>query len=101
MAEARYRLPVSHSGEEDLNGRMGFLEHLDELRTRLIRSCLAIAAGMGIAFGFVNRIADFVLAPTLRMLPPGGSLIMTGPGRACRSIWMSPSLPVWYWQHPM
>ena len=58
MAEARYRLPVSHSGEEDLNGRMGFLEHLDELRTRLIRSCLAIAAGMGIAFGFVNRIAD-------------------------------------------
>ena len=24
--------------------RMGFLEHLDELRARLIRSCLAIAA---------------------------------------------------------
>ena len=50
---------------------MGFLEHLDELRTRLIRSCLAIGVGMLVAFFFVDRIADFVLAPTLRMLPAG------------------------------
>jgi Sec-independent protein secretion pathway component TatC len=31
-------------------GAMGFLEHLDELRKRLIRSCIAIAAGMAVAF---------------------------------------------------
>ena len=59
---------------------MGFLEHLDELRTRIIRSCLAIAAGMGVAFLFMDQIADFVLAPTLRMLPAGTTLIYTRPG---------------------
>jgi len=59
---------------------MGFLEHLDELRTRIIRSCIAIGIGMLVAFIFVDRIAAFVLAPTLRMLPPGGSLIYTRPG---------------------
>jgi len=59
------------------SGTMGFLEHLDELRTRIIRSCIALAIGMLIAFAFIGRIADFVLGPTLRLLPPGASLIMT------------------------
>ena len=59
---------------------MGFLEHLEELRTRIIRSGIAIAAGMLVAFFFVDRIGDFVLAPTLRTLPPGESLIFTKPG---------------------
>jgi len=35
---------------------------------------------MLIAFAFVDRIANFVLAPTLRMLPAGATLIMTRPG---------------------
>jgi sec-independent protein translocase protein TatC len=59
------------------HGAMAFLDHLDELRTRIIRSCIALAIGMLVAFAFVHRIADFVLGPTLRMLPPGTSLIMT------------------------
>ena len=59
-----------------------FLDHLDELRTRIIRSCLAIGAGMLVAWAFVDRLADFVLAPTLRALPPGSSLIFTKPGEA-------------------
>ena len=46
MAETHYLVPPEESGEDAANGKMGFLEHLDELRTRLIRSCLAIAAGM-------------------------------------------------------
>ncbi len=79
MAEAHYRKP-QESDDDVTNGRMGFLEHLDELRTRLIRSCLAIVVGMLIAFAFVDRIANFVLAPTLRMLPAGATLIMTRPG---------------------
>lgn len=65
---------------DDASARMGFLEHLDELRTRLIRACLAVAAGMVVAFLFVDRIADFVLGPAVGMLPSGGSLIMTRPG---------------------
>lgn len=61
---------------------MGFLEHLDELRTRIIRSCIAIGAGMLIAFIFGDRIAEFLLAPTLRMLPSGSALIYTKPGES-------------------
>jgi sec-independent protein translocase protein TatC len=80
MAEAPYRLlsdePDDHAGA----GRMGFLEHLDELRTRIIRSCLAIGAGMLVAFFFVDRIGDFILAPTLATLPAGGALVFTRPG---------------------
>ena len=59
---------------------MGFLEHLEELRKRIIRSCIAIGAGMLVAFLFMDRIADFVLMPTLRMLPAGSTLIYTKPG---------------------
>src|SRR5207302_1802733 len=39
-------------------------------------------AGMLVAFMFADRIGDFVLAPTLRMLPPGSTLIFTKPGEA-------------------
>ena len=56
---------------------MGFLDHLDELRTRLIRSCIAVAGGMLVAFLFIDRLADFVLAPTRAALPPGTDLIGT------------------------
>ena len=54
---------------------MGFLEHLDELRTRLIRSVVALAAGMGAAFFFRNQIARFVLGPVERALSPGTGLV--------------------------
>jgi sec-independent protein translocase protein TatC len=80
MAETHYGVPPEESDDDATNGKMGFLEHLDELRTRLIRSCVAIVAGMLVAFAFVDRISDFVLAPTLRMLPAGATLIMTRPG---------------------
>src|SRR5579872_99555 len=58
-------------------GAMGFLDHLDELRSRLIRSCIAIAAGMVVAFAFADRLGDFVLAPTLKALPAGDPIILT------------------------
>ena len=77
MAKTQYQL-VTNGGDGD--AKMGFLEHLDELRTRLIRACIALGAGMVVAFLFVDRIADFVLAPTLRTLPPGTELIATKPG---------------------
>ena len=68
--------------DDQSDGKMGFLEHLDELRKRIIRSCLAIAVGMLVAFVFIDRIVTFVLAPTRRMLPPGTKLIYTSPGEA-------------------
>ena len=66
--------------EPGSGGMMGFLEHLDELRRRLIRALLALVAGMGVAFLFLDRIAEFVLQPTLRALPAGTRLMTTRPG---------------------
>ena len=59
---------------------MAFLEHLDELRTRIIRSLIAIAIGAVVSVAFINRIVDFVLAPARRSLPAGAVLIYTQPG---------------------
>jgi sec-independent protein translocase protein TatC len=67
-------------GDAPVGGSMGFLDHLDELRTRLIRSCLAVGAGMCVAFFFVDRVGDFIMAPTLAALPAGDSLILIRPG---------------------
>jgi sec-independent protein translocase protein TatC len=61
---------------------MGFLDHLEELRVRLIRACVAIAVGMALAFVFVGRIADFVEASVLRALPIGTALVFIRPGEA-------------------
>src|SRR5438552_15813726 len=84
MTTALNHIPTPHdeddSDENRAEGRMGFLEHLDELRKRIIRSCVAIAAGMLVAFFFVDRLGDFILAPTLKTLPPGDALIYTKPG---------------------
>jgi sec-independent protein translocase protein TatC len=68
--------------DELRDGEMGFLEHLDELRGRIVRCCIAIAVGMLVAFVFIDRIVAFVLAPSRRMLPSGAKLIYTQPGEA-------------------
>src|SRR4051812_6288488 len=63
-------------------GRASVLDHLEELRKRLVRACMAIAVGMLVAFFFIERIVNFVLAPTRAALPPGSSLIYTQPTEA-------------------
>src|SRR5436853_705767 len=51
------------AGEEDLGGQMSFLEHLDELRTRLIRS-MAFVLIAGFACWFVSGyIYNFLARP--------------------------------------
>ena len=72
-------------------GAMGFLDHLDELRKRIIRSCIAIAAGMAIGGLFIDRIASFVLAQITRTLPPGSALIYTNPSEGF-SFWFNLAL---------
>jgi sec-independent protein translocase protein TatC len=61
---------------------MSFQEHHEELRKRLILACTAIAAGVLVAFFFIDRIVAFVFAPMRKALPPGTTLIYTGPGEA-------------------
>lgn len=80
MAAALYRFSSEQEDEDPREGRMGFLEHLDELRTRIIRACIAVGAGMLVAFVFYERLADVVLAPILATLPAGSSLVFIKPG---------------------
>jgi sec-independent protein translocase protein TatC len=61
---------------------MSFLEHLDELRKRIIRSCLAVGIGMAIAFLFISRIRAFVFGPMREVLPPDTPLVYTKPTEA-------------------
>lgn len=42
---------------------MSLLEHLQELRKRLVYSLLSIAGGFGIAYGFHDKIAALMIAP--------------------------------------
>jgi sec-independent protein translocase protein TatC len=56
------------SGEEELGGQMSFLEHLDELRKRLIRSIIFVFVAATLCW-FVSRpIYDFLARPVQRAL---------------------------------
>jgi len=61
---------------------MSFLEHLDELRKRIVQSLLGVCVGVLASFAFINQIVNFLLAPTQRVLPPGSRMIYTQPGEA-------------------
>ena len=76
-----HQLPPEEPHDSD-DGRMSFLDHLDELRRRIIWSCVAVAVGMVIAFAFIERLVTFVLDPMRRVLPPGTTLIYTKPTEA-------------------
>ena len=45
------------------NVEMGFLDHLEELRWRLVRSLFAIIVGSIIAFGNIDTILNILLQP--------------------------------------
>ncbi len=61
---------------------MSFLDHLDELRRRIVNSCIAIAVGVAATFYWIDWIFNFILAPTRSALPAGVKLVYTQPGEA-------------------
>src|SRR3954469_1198028 len=63
--------------EGEGSGKMSFLEHLDELRTRIMYALISLGIGAAVAFTFIQPIYDFVMRPMQAMLPPGGKLIFT------------------------
>jgi sec-independent protein translocase protein TatC len=75
--------PGSDSEDEELNGKqMSFLEHLEELRQRLLRSVISIIVGFGICFYFSDNIYGFLAKPltdTLRALHMSDKLVYTNP----------------------
>lgn len=57
---------------------MGFFDHLEELRQRLIRSVLAVLIGFGICIAFGERVFSLLAAPITRLLPKDATLVFTG-----------------------
>lgn len=58
---------------------MSFLEHLDELRRRLVRVAIAILIALCIAFIFADQILNFLLAPVAHAM---GRLAVIRPAEA-------------------
>ena len=64
---------------EDSGSKMSFLEHLDELRKRLIYICWSLLAGCIVAYLFIQKIVDFVMKPMYTILaqqPTGGAKLI-------------------------
>lgn len=66
----------SEDPERDLK-KMSFLEHLEELRKRLLFSFLAIGVGFAICWAFADRIFAWMAWPLAQFLPPGDKLAFT------------------------
>jgi sec-independent protein translocase protein TatC len=90
---ALQRPPEDDELDEGLAGadKMSFLEHLDELRKRIIYACLGVVAGVAVSLFWIGDIFNFLLAPARSVLPDGRSMIYTQPGEAF-SLWVTVSL---------
>src|SRR5687768_10300093 len=66
---------------ERATDEMTFLEHLDELRVRLMRSLVALLVAFGACWRFHERIFHFLTEP-LRQFDPNVKFIYTGPSEA-------------------
>jgi len=56
------------NNEHELGGHMSFLEHLDELRRRLVNSIIIIVVAFAVCWFVSDRIYDFLSVPIRRAL---------------------------------
>jgi sec-independent protein translocase protein TatC len=91
MRQGLSRSEADDDRDDSDKGAMGFLDHLEELRKRLIRSCIAIAVAMAASAIFIDRIANFVLDQIFRTLPKDSALIYTNPSEGF-SFWFNITL---------
>ncbi len=67
--------PAPDSGPD--NTQETFISHLIELRSRLIRSIVAVVVVLLCLFPFANQIYAMLAAPLVKALPAGASMIAT------------------------
>ena len=83
LRRERLHDPDSDSDDEAAGeAKMSFLEHLDELRRRIIYVAISIFVGFVLAFLFINQIFEFIMKPLQAGLPAGGTLVYTDPTEA-------------------
>jgi sec-independent protein translocase protein TatC len=64
---------------EKESGKMSFLEHLDELRKRLVHIAVYITVGFLASWFFAKQIYNFLAVPITKALPAGAKLVFTKP----------------------
>jgi sec-independent protein translocase protein TatC len=64
---------------KSVDDKMPFLEHLGELRTRIVRALAALLVGTVIALPFSEKIVDFLARPITKL---GYKLVFTAPAEA-------------------
>ena len=57
--------------------KMPFMAHLIELRSRLVKTAIAVGVGFGICYPFHVHLLKFMVDPLQKVLPPGQRLIYT------------------------
>src|SRR5690349_23009043 len=62
-----------------VDDKMPFMEHLGELRTRIMRSLYSLLIGLAIALPFSERITDWLARPVTKL---GYKLVFTAPAEA-------------------
>ncbi len=84
--------PTDGGEEEDGMLRMSFLEHLEELRNRIIKAIMGLAVAFVASLVFANYLWDIIVAPATEALkhlhvePP--QLVMTVPMEGFSIIWV-------------
>jgi sec-independent protein translocase protein TatC len=89
--------PPSDGGGDEENGmlRMSFLEHLEELRSRIIRSLVGVGVAFVLSLTYTDRLWAFVRGPAVAALKSLGfepSLAQIEPMESFQIIWVK--LPI-------
>src|SRR5207248_10681052 len=71
--------------EEERMASMSFLEHLEELRTRLFHVAVAIACGMVVCWFIRERLVTFMTEPIIQVLK--------AKGQAEKLVYLNPTEP--------
>ncbi|MFW6415407.1 MAG: twin-arginine translocase subunit TatC [Thermodesulfobacteriota bacterium] len=61
---------------------MGLIEHLEDLRSKLMKAIIAAFLGMLACFVFSEKLFDWLMLPLYRALPEGSTMIYTAPPEA-------------------
>src|SRR5829696_1076832 len=75
--------PSPQPSRGDDGAVMSLIDHLSELRSRIVRILLAVAVGTAVGFYFTKDIRDFLVRPmpdgaeSLQVLDPGGAFMIT------------------------
>ena len=76
------KLPPLDGGETDEDEPeqrpMTLLDHLGELRRRLVRSTLAVVVAFLVCYGFAKELFYYLSLPLLAVMPPDAKFIYTG-----------------------